>query len=181
MMRQMGKQKLTIARAVTTRGGAVLGKLRRLVLALGLGAVLSVSHASSIGLSTGIVTDPLTGVALFGFDPVSYFTEEEPLVGLSAFELEWGGASWLFANAANRDVFRKSPEIYAPQFGGYGLMVLSRGYLSDGKPRIFALLGSRLFLFYSTSNRDAFMASQRKAYTDAVTNWTRLSADFVKS
>lgn len=181
MMRQMGKQKLTIFRASARTFGRVIGKLRRLFMAVVVGAVLSVTQASSIGINNGIVTDPLTGIALFGFDPVSYFTHEEPVAGLSAFEAEWSGASWLFENAANREVFLRAPEVYAPQFGGHGLMALSRGYLSDGNPRIYAILGKRLFLFYSASNRDAFMASPRKAYIDAMSNWMRLSADFTKS
>jgi len=124
-----------------------------------------------------IVTDPLSGVANGGYDPVSYFTDAEPLSGRPEFEYDWGGVPWHFASPANRDIFKRSPEIYAPQFGGHGTMGLARGYLSDGNPRIFAVLGSRLFLFYSTGNRDAFLLSQRSAYVKAEENWAFLSRD----
>lgn len=169
MMGQMSKQILTI------------GRRYRHFLALVVVVVLGCTQVNAVGVSTGIVTDPLTGVAIYGYDPVSYFTQEVPLKGRPEFEFEWGGVVWMFASAANRDVFLRHPEIYAPQFGGYGLMALSRGYLSEGNPRIYAILAGRLFLFYSTSNRDAFLLSQRKAYSNAAINWKRLSANLVSS
>lgn len=167
MMRQMCKQVLTIKR------------LKRLFL-LVLTAFVLVLPTVAPGTATStvqrkIVTDPLSGVAINGFDPVSYFTDTEPQPGRAEFEFSWKGVPWFFVSAANRDVFRKSPEVYAPQFGGYGLMGLARGYLSDGNPRIYKVLGQRLFLFHSTTNRDAFMLSQQSAYRKAASNWTVLS------
>lgn len=122
------------------------------------------------------ISDPLSGVAIYGFDPVSYFTGEEPQHGRPEFEYVWKGLSWYFASEANREVFTRDPLIYAPQFGGYGLMSLSRGYLSEGNPRVYAILGDRLFFFYSTSNKDAFMLIQRTGYERAMENWQVLSA-----
>lgn len=170
MMRQMCKQVLTIHR------------LRAVFLLVLVGLVLPVSsispsNANNANLQRKIVTDPLSGVAINGYDPVSYFTEAAPLDGQPEFELIWAGVPWFFASAANRDIFRRAPEIYAPQFGGYGLMGLARGYLSDGNPRIYAILGQRLFLFHSTSNRDAFMLAQQGAYRKAANNWAVLSID----
>lgn len=122
-----------------------------------------------------IVTDPLTGVAIDGYDPVTYFIEPEPRQGLPDFEYIWGGVSWYFASAANRDVFSRSPEVYAPQYGGHCLMSLSRGYLSDGKPRLFAIEALKLYFFYSTANRDAFMLSKSAVMREAEANWGNLS------
>ncbi|HEY4201851.1 MAG TPA: YHS domain-containing (seleno)protein [Devosiaceae bacterium] len=125
---------------------------------------------------TTIVTNPLTGIALDGYDPISYFTEVEPLEGTSSFSYDWGGVTWYFANVANRDVFKASPEIYAPQFGGHCTMSLSRGFLSDGNPRVYLVLGQQLFLFYSAANREAFLLSPAKALTDAIAQWPNLAA-----
>jgi hypothetical protein len=140
----------------------------------------SEANAATTSTVTTIVTDPLSGIAIAGYDPVSYFTETEPLSGRPEFEFIWGGVPWYFASAANRDVFMRSPEIYAPMFGGYGVMGLARGYLSEGNPRIYAVLQNRLFLFYSTGNRDAFLLSQRQAYQLAVKNWEFLSLELAK-
>ena len=101
MMRQIGKQILTIAAA-----GRRCSSRPPLP-----------SRADRV--VTAIVTDPLTGVAIDGYDPVTYFTEPEPQPGKPDFEYYWGGVPWYFASAANRDVFMRAPEVYAPQYGGH--------------------------------------------------------------
>jgi YHS domain-containing protein len=157
MMRQICKQILTMA-------GAVLLLL----------AVAAPVHAQS--LVTRIVTDPLTGVAIDGYDPVSYFTDPEPVTGSPEFEYYWGGVPWYFASAANRDVFMRAPDVYAPQHGGYCEMSLARGYLSDGKPRIYVIEQMKLYLFYSAANREAFILSPDEALARAGENWPTLSS-----
>lgn len=157
MMRQIRKQILTIAAAA-------------LVLA-------AASPAAAASLVTNIVTDPLTGVAIDGYDPVTYFTEPLPLPGSPDHEYYWGGVPWYFVSEANRDVFMRAPEVYAPQYGGHCSMSLARGYLSDGKPRFYVIEKMQLHLFYSAANREAFLLSPEQAVTEATTNWSALGAD----
>ena len=159
MMRQIGKEILTIAALVT--------------------GLLAAAPASAESLITAIVTDPLSGVAIDGYDPVTYFTDPEPKEGLPDYEYYWGGVPWYFVSAANRDVFMRAPEVYAPQYGGHCLMALSRGYLSDGKPNIYVVRDNRLYLFYSTANRDAFELSETEAAARAEANWPNLSATLI--
>jgi YHS domain-containing protein len=148
-MRQIGKQILTIVASLL---------------------LIAVARAE-----IPVVTDPLTGVAIDGYDPVTYFVEPEPRQGAPDFEYVWGGVSWYFVSAANRDVFARNPTVYAPQYGGHCLMSLSRGYLSDGKPRLFAIEALKLYFFYSTANRDAFLMSKTDALSKAEGNWQNLS------
>lgn len=161
MMRQKRKQNLTISALI----GAVLCAL----------VLVSPMAARAAALVQTIVTDPLSGVAIEGYDAVSYFTEPEPLPGVPDYEHVWQGVPWYFASAANRDVFMRNPEIYAPQFGGHCVMSLSRGFLSDGKPRLFIIDGMKLYLFYSLANREAFLAESRVATAAANASWHQLS------
>ena len=151
-MRQTGKQILTI--------------VAWLLLA-------SAGHADGQGIP--VVSDPLTGVAIDGYDAVSYFTETEPLPGNPEFEYYWGGVPWYFASAANRDVFKLNPDVYAPQHGGHCEMSLARGYLSDGKPRIYVIEAMQLYLFYSAANREAFLLSTDEALDKAAAAWPNLA------
>jgi hypothetical protein len=153
MMRQISKQILTIA--------------------LFTAALAGPARAESV--VTAIVTDPLTGVALEGFDPVTYFTEPQPVAGLPDYEYYWGGVPWYFASAANRDVFMRAPDVYAPQYGGHCEMSLARGYLSDGKPQIFVIEKMKLYLFYSVANREAFLLAKSEALEKAEANWPGLA------
>ncbi len=162
-MRQTGKQILTMR---TFLGGLVLGGL---LLLAGSGV-----QASTFRINGDIVVDPLTGYALGGYDPVSYFTDPEPLPGRREFEILWGGVPWLFASEGNMDIFLKAPQVYAPQFGGHGVMSLARGFLSDGNPLIYKVQDNRLYLFYSFSNREAFELSDKVARLNALQNWQAL-------
>ena len=160
MMKQTSKQILTI-----------------LAFVLPLLAMVSATLGPVQGQSmvTRYVTDPLTGIGIYGMDPVSYFTETEPEQGRGDFEYIWQNVSWYFASAANRDVFMRQPEIYVPQFGGHCGMAMARGYVSDSDPRIYTVFKQRLYLFYSAANREAFLLSPDAAGSQAETHWTRLS------
>lgn len=160
MMRQKRKQNLTIT-----------GLLAGLAMVAGVSAVLPARAAS---LVESIVADPLTGVALEGYDPVSYFLGADPVPGSADHVYDWAGLPWYFASDANRDVFSRNPEIYAPQYGGHCLTSLSRGYLSDGKPRLYAIRQAKLYLFYSVANREAFLASGDDIVSKADANWAKL-------
>lgn len=123
------------------------------------------------------IAHPLTGVAIEGYDPVSFFTEGEPQRGSAQHEFFWAGRPWYFANAANRDVFMRAPEVYAPRLGGHCAMSLSRGYLSEGDPRLYAVHGQRLYLFYSVGNREAFLLAPAETSAQAEARWVELRAD----
>lgn len=122
-----------------------------------------------------IVTDPLTGIALGGMDPVSFFTGAKPKMGRGQFEYIWKGVPWHFANAANRDVFSRAPEIYAPQYGGHGAMSAARGFASDSDPAIYTVFKQRLYLFYSAGNREAFLLAPDAAASKGEANWPALA------
>jgi len=136
-------------------------------------ATLQPARAQSV--VTLIVTDPLTGIALSGMDPVSYFTDPVPQAGQSDYEFIWQNVSWYFATAANRDIFSSAPEIYAPQFGGHDVIGVSRGFVSDSDPRIYAVFKQRLYLFYSAANREAFLMSPDAAGIAAEEKWPELA------
>ena len=59
------------------------------------------------------------GVALKGYDPVAYFTLGHPVKGQEEFKHEWQGATWFFSSQEHLAMFKKEPEKFAPQYGGY--------------------------------------------------------------
>lgn len=168
MMRQMGKQRLTI--------NAWYGCFAFIIFMM---MSIEAIYAQTSTTVTTYVTDPLSGVAIEGYDPVAYVTDDQAQLGRSEYEYYWSGVPWYFVSQANRDVFIKDPEIYAPLFGGYGITAVSRGFLSEGNPRIFVVAGDRLMLFHSSGNREAFLLSQRETYEKAAKNWEKLKRDLV--
>jgi hypothetical protein len=105
-----------------------------------------------------IVVDPNRGLALSGFDPVAYFTDNKPLVGRDDLELSFAGTTWRFRNEGNRAAFIRDPEVYLPAFGGYDPVGVARGVATPGHPQIWLIRGERLYLFYDAEARKAFSA-----------------------
>jgi hypothetical protein len=89
------------------------------------------------------------GLALHGYDAVSYFASPAPLEGKPEFEQSWGGARWRFASAENRDRFVADPTRYAPQFGGYCAKAVSENHTADVDPLAYKLVDGKLYLNYS--------------------------------
>lgn len=146
-----------------------------LVLAL-LGPILAtITPTAAQSIVTYIQTNPLTGIAMDGMDPVSYFTEPAPLPGRPDYEFVWMGAPFQFANAANLEIFSRNPEIYAPRFGGHGAMSMSRGFVSDSDAMMYTVYKQRLYLFYSASNREAFLLAPDAAGIRGEEHWLTLS------
>lgn len=113
---------------------------------------------AEVGLTERIVVDRVSGIAIAGFDPVAYFVAGKPVQGSADLEMIWGGAAWRFANLGNLEAFRADPTVYAPQFGGYDALAIASRVALAGDPRLFAIVGDRLFLFRDMQSRQSFMA-----------------------
>lgn len=105
-----------------------------------------------------------TDTAINGYDTVAYFTEHKPVKGQDAFAYEWKGAKWKFASEKNLDLFKKDPEHYAPQYGGYCAYGVAKDDLVKIDPQQFTVLGGKLYLNYDADvqkdwlkDRDGFI------------------------
>jgi len=118
-----------------------------------------------------VVTNRYSGLAIEGFDPLAYFIDGRPEMGLPDFEAAQGGAVWRFRNEGNRDSFVAHPDVYGPQFGGYDPVDLARGVTVGGNPNFWLVAGDRLYLFGREDNRDAFAANPAPYVKEARSRW----------
>lgn len=116
------------------------------------------------------------GVALHGYDAVAYFTDGKAVAGLPQFETAWSGATWRFASAANRDRFARTPEQFAPQFGGYCAWAVSRNYTADIDPNAFAVVDGKLYVNYSSLIQARWRLSRDENIQKGHANWPGLKA-----
>ena len=116
----------------------------------------------------------LFGVAIKGYDPVAYFTDAKPMKGDAAFAAEWNGATWRFANAANRDAFKAAPEKYAPQYGGYCAWAVSQGYTAGIDPDAWKIVNGRLYLNYSADVQKKWSGDVPGHIAKADLNWPKI-------
>jgi hypothetical protein len=134
----------------------------------GISLVLPVVRGTA---ADGVVVNRHTGLAIDGFDPVSYFVGGIPKVGRAALELQSGGAIWRFRNQGNRAAFAAAPDVYRPRFGGHDPMAVARGVATPGHPALWLIVGKRLYLFYDARSRKAFAKDPAAAIEVAERHW----------
>ena len=122
------------------------------------------------GLCARAETSPLNlnkaGVALGGYDPVSYFQGEVPQKGESAYQAKQSGALYFFKSEENKQIFLKEPSKYEPQFGGWcAYAVADSKSKVDVDPKSFVIQDGRLLLFYNGlwgNTRDKWQNTKEK-------------------
>ncbi|SEP46870.1 hypothetical protein SAMN04487843_12443 [Methylobacterium sp. ap11] len=135
-----------------------MGKIRLtrrgLLSLLPAAAVLGPARAETpLGVPSLYAADPLTGLALRGYDAVSYRLGREPVSGADGHDYVWSGLVWRFSSAANRGAFARAPEVYAPRLGGCDPEGVAAGRLVDADPLVASLYDGRLYLFRDAQRR----------------------------
>ena len=87
------------------------------------------------------------GVAIGGFDPVSYHNASGPLPGRLELAVERDGFTYRFANAENLATFQADPERYLPRYRGWCAATLAMGRLACPDPQNYKVEDGSLLLF----------------------------------
>jgi YHS domain-containing protein len=114
------------------------------------------------------------GKAIRGYDPVAYFTEGKPVKGDENLVYNWNNASWFFSSQQNLELFKKNPEKYAPQYGGYCAYGLSRGYKAKTVPEAWTIDNGKLYLNYSLGVRDDWNKNRQERIEKANSYWPQI-------
>lgn len=139
------------------------------------GLIWLAAAATLLPASAGEVFAP-GGVAINGYDPVSYFTEGQPVAGQATITTDWQGATFRFASDAHRRAFLANPARYAPQYGGYCAYGMARGYKATTEPQAFTIVGGKLYLNYSDTVQDTWRADVPGYVARADANWPDVRA-----
>ncbi|MBT8152598.1 YHS domain-containing protein [Epibacterium ulvae] len=96
-----------------------------------------------------------TGFAVSGYDVVAYRSLEpnpvgtpQPLAvpGKADYTADYNGATFAFASAENRDLFKSDPAHYAPQYDGHCAYGVSKGGKVPANPHLWRIVDDKLFL-----------------------------------
>ena len=77
----------------------------------------------------GVLVDgkPAPGLAVHGYDVVSFFTDGKPAQGDATYSYVHGDATYRFVSQPHLDAFRANTEKYVPGFGGFCAFGVSVG------------------------------------------------------
>jgi len=130
--------------------------------------------ASKINVSSGLTAHGF-GLAVHGYDVVSYFTEGQPVVGYAKHSTAHEEATYRFASESNLKAFEADPSSYLPQFGGFCAFGAAEGGKFDGNPQLWVVADGKLYL---TVNEEvqALWREDPAAFIDiADHNWPKIA------
>jgi len=136
--------------------------------------------ASRAATTERVVVDRHTGLAIYGVDPVAYFTNRKRVLGRAELEYRHAGAIWRFDNEGNRAAFMADPEVYMPRFGGYDPVGIGRGVSTAGYPDLWAVFNERLYLFYTAAARQTFIANPNAVIAAAAARWAEVKSELAQ-
>jgi YHS domain-containing protein len=115
-----------------------------LLLFAGVAAAQTGLRAKHFNLEKG-------AVAIQGYDPVAYFTQNKAVKGSKQFASSAEGVIYYFSTAANRDLFVKNYTLYEPQYGGWCAYAMgATNEKVEIDPATFKIVNGKLYLFYHT-------------------------------
>jgi YHS domain-containing protein len=132
------------------------------------------SVLSAVAQAKTLVNIDDSGVALQGYDPVAFFTDNQPVKGDSRFLCKRDGAIYYFATKEHKELFLKDPSKYEPVFGGYCAYGVSRNKLVQIDVNAFQVVDGQLLLQYSKGVRDSFNTDAKGNLNKANSNWPGL-------
>lgn len=109
--------------------------------------------------------------AIRGYDAVAYVKQGKAVKGDTKYSYTWKDAKWLFASQQDLDLFKASPEQYAPQYGGYCAYGTSQGHKAPTDPQAFTVVGGKLYLNYNPSVKSTWVKDTTGYIQKADKNW----------
>lgn len=124
--------------------------------------------------STSALNVSAQGVALKGYDPVSYFSSGSPTQGQSNYSAKHEGATYWFASAANRDAFKANPNKFAPAYGGFCAMGVALEKKLDVNPELWRIVDGRLYLNVHKEAQTRWLEDVKGNLAQADKIWLRI-------
>ncbi len=131
-----------------------------LVAVLGFGWVAKIAPLSW-GMAIWGPINASSGVAIHGYDPVSFHADGVAELGSASTTWTWGDVEWRFVSTEHRALFQAAPEKYAPQFGGYCAYAASKGLTADTDPEFWHLEDGKLYLFPGDGPRQDWLGERK--------------------
>ena len=90
------------------------------------------------------------GYAAEGYDVVAYFNNKA-IKGDTKITYNYKDVKYSFSTNKNLETFKKNPEMYVPQYGGYCAYAIAvNNEKVSINPKSFLILDDKLYLFYNS-------------------------------
>lgn len=113
-------------------------------------------------------------LGLHGIDPVAFIEIGNRIDGNATYTAVHDGVAYYFSSETNLKAFKKAPEKYVPQNGGFCTFGVSVGKKFDGDPRYAAVENGKLYVFLNEEIFHAFNKNRAGTIAKAEKNWSRI-------
>jgi YHS domain-containing protein len=114
------------------------------------------------------------GMAIKGYDVVAFHTEAKAMKGNEKFTYNWKDTNWLFENQVNLDMFKKNPEKYAPQYGGYCAYGTADGHKAPTETDTWTVKDNKLYFNYNKKVQEMWSKDMPGYIEKADKNWGQI-------
>lgn len=119
------------------------------------------------------------GVIANGYDVVNYFNNKATK-GNKDFSVKHDNIIFLFSTLKNKNIFKKNPEKYIPQYGGFCAYAIGKtGKKVSINPKKFEIRDGKLYLFYNSWGTNTLELWQNegaeKLKQKADKNWIKIN------
>ncbi len=115
------------------------------------------------------------GIAIKGYDPVSYFKTNTAIKGKKELAVYHQGVLYHFSTAENKEEFKKNPGKYEPEYGGWCAYAMgAKAEKVSIDPETFKIVNGKLYLFYNRNFNNTLKSwnkDEAGLKTKADVNW----------
>ncbi len=119
-----------------------------------------------------------SNIAIKGYDPVAYFTQNKAVKGKKEMAVSYQGIVYHFSSEANKEAFKAAPYKYEPEYGGWCAYAMGNsGEKVTIDPETFKLINGKLYLFYNryfTNTLKDWNKNEPILKKNADINWPKL-------
>jgi YHS domain-containing protein len=119
-----------------------------------------------------------SGLAIQGYDPVAYISQNKAVEGSKANSVVHEGVIYYFSSAENKNAFIANPRKYEPQYGGWCAYAMgANAEKVSVDPETFKVVDGKLFLFYNkffTNTLVSWNKDESNLHTRADANWKKI-------
>ncbi|MEX0343739.1 MAG: YHS domain-containing (seleno)protein [Rhizobiaceae bacterium] len=139
-------------------------------------AALFVSALLATQAFAGALNLNSSGVAIQGYDPVAYFTENKPVKGSGVHVATHDGAIYWFSSADNQKAFKANPAKYVPAYGGFCAYGVAQGVKVKIDPTAFKIVDGQLYLNITHQIQKTWEKDIPGYISKADSNWKSLGS-----
>lgn len=117
-------------------------------------------------------------VAISGYDPVAYFTQNKAVKGSKEFAVNANGIIYYLSTIENKNIFIANYKKYEPMYGGWCAFAMgATNEKVEIDPSTFKILDGKLYLFYNSWGNNTLKKWNKDETTlhpNADKNWNNI-------